>query len=103
MENIGTYIIWPFGIFYGCWVYFMAIWYILWSLGKFFQLWYVAPRKIWQPWYTVSDDPFSFQTVGRLHSLYYQHIMVNLGYRSLLFSKYVRMYVYMHECMNEYL
>jgi hypothetical protein len=30
----------PFCLFYGQMVYFMAIWYIL---------WYVVPRKIWQP------------------------------------------------------
>jgi hypothetical protein len=30
----------------------MAIWYILWSFGIFFpRLWYVVPRKIWQPCY----------------------------------------------------
>jgi hypothetical protein len=33
-------ILWPFGIIYG---YF----------GIFFPFWYVAPRKIWQPWVTV--------------------------------------------------
>jgi hypothetical protein len=27
------YILWPFGIFCGHWVYFVVIWYILWSLG----------------------------------------------------------------------
>jgi hypothetical protein len=26
---------WPFGLFYGHWKYFMAIWYILWSFGIF--------------------------------------------------------------------
>jgi hypothetical protein len=29
--------LWPFGIF-------------LWIFGLFFPFWYVAPRKIWQPW-----------------------------------------------------
>jgi hypothetical protein len=43
------YILWPFGIFYGYLGYFMTIRYILCSLGKFFQFWYQAPRKIWQP------------------------------------------------------
>jgi hypothetical protein len=28
-------ILWPFGIFYGHLVYFMAIWYILWPFGIF--------------------------------------------------------------------
>jgi hypothetical protein len=36
------YILWPFGIFYGRLVYFMAVWY-------FFPFWYVEARKIWQP------------------------------------------------------
>jgi hypothetical protein len=30
------YILWPFGLFYGHLVYFMAIWYILWLFGIFF-------------------------------------------------------------------
>jgi hypothetical protein len=33
------YILWTFGIFYG-------------HLEYFFPFWYVASRKIWQPWYT---------------------------------------------------
>jgi hypothetical protein len=37
------YILWYFNIFIGQLVYFVAIWYI------FFPLWYVVPRKIWQP------------------------------------------------------
>jgi hypothetical protein len=48
------YIVWPFGIFCGhlvyfvaIWVYFMAIRYILWSFWRMF--WYVVPRKTWQP------------------------------------------------------
>jgi hypothetical protein len=43
------YILWPFGIFGGDMVYFMTIWYILYSFGTFFRVWYLAPRKIWQP------------------------------------------------------
>jgi hypothetical protein len=31
-----TYILWPFGIFYGHLAYFMAIWYILWPFGIFY-------------------------------------------------------------------
>jgi hypothetical protein len=30
------YTLWPFGIFYGHLVYFMAIWYILWPFGVFY-------------------------------------------------------------------
>jgi hypothetical protein len=37
------YLLWTFGIFYGHLVYFMDIWYII------TPLWYVVPRKIWQP------------------------------------------------------
>jgi hypothetical protein len=43
-------------IFYGHFVYFPDIWYILWPFGiispvlvYFSAFWYVAPRKIWQP------------------------------------------------------
>jgi hypothetical protein len=64
------YILWPFGTFYGHLVHFMAIWYILWPFGTFYghlvhfmtiwwcssnsvyfpKFWYIASRKIWQPW-----------------------------------------------------
>jgi hypothetical protein len=40
------------GIFYARWEYFTAIWYYmanLWSFGTIFRVWYVVPRKIWQP------------------------------------------------------
>jgi hypothetical protein len=32
---LGKYILWPFGIFFGYLIYFMAIWYILWPFGIF--------------------------------------------------------------------
>jgi hypothetical protein len=35
MENVGTPILWPLGIFDTHLVYLMAIWYILWSIGVF--------------------------------------------------------------------
>jgi hypothetical protein len=45
------------GIFYGLLVYFTAIWYILWPFGILVGYWvyflpfgYVVARKIWQPW-----------------------------------------------------
>jgi hypothetical protein len=45
-----------FGIFYGHFVYFKAIGYILWLFSIFYgyllyfsPFWYVVPRKIWQP------------------------------------------------------
>jgi hypothetical protein len=42
--------LWPFGIFYGHLVYFVAVGYILFLLFAIvFPFWYVAPRKIWQP------------------------------------------------------
>jgi hypothetical protein len=66
------YILRPFGIFYGHLVYFTAIWYILrqcdifygnvvyftaiWSILR--PLWYVVPRKIWQPcyhWFSIME------------------------------------------------
>jgi hypothetical protein len=34
------YTLWPFGMFYGYLVYFSPFW-------------YVVPKKIWQPWFTV--------------------------------------------------
>jgi hypothetical protein len=43
--------LWSFGIFYGHLVHVMVIWYMLWSFGTFFPFWYVAPGKIWQPWF----------------------------------------------------
>jgi hypothetical protein len=45
-----------FGLFYGYWVYFVGIWYILWFFGIFFPV--LAPKKIWQPWTkeTLSHD-----------------------------------------------
>jgi ribose/xylose/arabinose/galactoside ABC-type transport system permease subunit len=36
MKYVGTYMLWPFGIFDGQLIKVMAIWHILWSLGTFF-------------------------------------------------------------------
>jgi hypothetical protein len=36
MKDVGTYMLWPFGIFDGQLIKVMAIWHILWSLGTFF-------------------------------------------------------------------
>jgi hypothetical protein len=33
MEDLGTHILWQFGLFYGYLVYFVAIWSILWLFG----------------------------------------------------------------------
>jgi hypothetical protein len=50
MEDVGMYIICPFGLcIYGYLVYFTAIWYILWPLGVFFPFWYVVPKKSGNP------------------------------------------------------
>jgi hypothetical protein len=50
------------GIFYGYLVYFMAIWYILRVFGTFPPPFcYVEPRKICQPWIsmsTIESSPF---------------------------------------------
>jgi hypothetical protein len=48
-EDVGIFmailsILQPTGIFYGHLVHFVVIWYI------FCPFWYVAARKIWQPW-----------------------------------------------------
>jgi hypothetical protein len=41
------YILWPFGIFYGRLVHFMAFWYILWPFGTFYgDLVYLWPFEI---------------------------------------------------------
>jgi hypothetical protein len=47
----GWYFLFPFGLFYGHWKYFMDIWYILWSFGifcghlvYFVVIWYNFPR-----------------------------------------------------------
>jgi hypothetical protein len=49
-------------IFYGHFVNFSAIWYILWTFGiispvliYFSPFWCFAPRKIWQPWTGVDQ------------------------------------------------
>jgi hypothetical protein len=44
------YILCSFGTFCVNLVHFVFIWYILCSFGTFSQIWYNAPRKIWQPW-----------------------------------------------------
>jgi hypothetical protein len=51
------------GIFYVHFVHFMAIWSIVWPIGLFkvnwyifSPFWYVAPRKIWQPWFAGSRN-----------------------------------------------
>jgi hypothetical protein len=49
MEDVGIPI-------YGQMVYFMAIWYNFWSFGIFFPIWYVVPRKIWQPCVAQQDS-----------------------------------------------
>jgi hypothetical protein len=38
MENVGTYIVWTFGIFFCHLMNFMGIWYILRSFGVFFPV-----------------------------------------------------------------
>jgi hypothetical protein len=73
----GWYIVWPFGLFYGNLVYFEAIWYILRLFGIFcrhliyfvaiwyilhmfiWYTWFIAPRKIWQPWSHFASAVFS--------------------------------------------
>jgi hypothetical protein len=37
MEDVGTFY-WPFGIFFGLLVCFMAVWYICWSFSRFGML-----------------------------------------------------------------
>jgi hypothetical protein len=56
MEDVGTCILFPFGLFSCHLVYFVGMWYILWFFGIFYgylvcgyPFWYVFPRKIWQP------------------------------------------------------
>jgi hypothetical protein len=38
-----------FGRLGGCYLNFIAMWYILWSFVVFSPFWYIVPRKIWQP------------------------------------------------------
>jgi hypothetical protein len=42
-------ILWPFGIFHGHLVYFMAIWYICWLVGIFFLLGILYQEKSGNP------------------------------------------------------
>jgi hypothetical protein len=41
----------PFWYFYGHLVYFVSIWYTYFPGRPLDLLWYVVPRKIWQPWF----------------------------------------------------
>jgi hypothetical protein len=58
MEDVGMYIIWPFGLFCGHLVYFAAIWVSFKAMWYIFAFWYIFPvlvcctNKIWQPWTT---------------------------------------------------
>jgi hypothetical protein len=50
----GWYILWPFWIYCGHLVHFLAIWYIFWSFSNLVAIWYTVSRKIWQPRSVVS-------------------------------------------------
>jgi hypothetical protein len=70
MEDVGIHILRAFGMFYCHLVYFTAIWYILLpfhivcsrsvvfcgNVVYFSPFWYVAPRKIWQPWSSTKNQ-----------------------------------------------
>jgi hypothetical protein len=45
--KVGIHILWPFCIFYGHLVYFMAIWYILWPFGNLVAIQYSSPPAFW--------------------------------------------------------
>jgi hypothetical protein len=45
MEDVGTYILWPFILFYGLSVYFVAIWNILWLFGIYFPVLVCCTKK----------------------------------------------------------
>jgi hypothetical protein len=45
MEDIGTYILRPFGLFNDHLVYFVAIWYMLWLFGIFFRVLVCCTKK----------------------------------------------------------
>jgi hypothetical protein len=49
-ENFGTLYDGHLVYFSVIWYTFVIIWHILLSFGIFSPLWYVAPKKIWQPW-----------------------------------------------------
>jgi hypothetical protein len=49
-NGICWYILWPFSIFYGRFVYFVTIRYIRWSFGIFFPVLVFCVRNIWQTW-----------------------------------------------------
>jgi hypothetical protein len=51
-ENDGS-ILWSFGTF-GYGVYFMSLGYFYNYFVYFLPFWYIVPRKIWQPWFSVS-------------------------------------------------
>jgi hypothetical protein len=43
------YILWPFGIFIGIWIFYGLL---VCFMVIFFQFWCFVPRRIWQHWYT---------------------------------------------------
>jgi hypothetical protein len=46
LEDIGMESV---GLFSGHSEYFTSVGYILWASGNFVVIWYIVPRKIWQP------------------------------------------------------
>jgi hypothetical protein len=59
-------LLWPFGIFYGHLVNFVAIWYSLWSFGIFFPVLVCLDReKSGNPGLVVSSSPSEIGAKGR--------------------------------------
>jgi hypothetical protein len=50
MENIVTYMFWSLVIVYYHWVFLWAFCNFYGHLVYFSALWYILPRKLWQPW-----------------------------------------------------
>jgi hypothetical protein len=62
----GWYILWPFGIHYGHFVHFMAIWLFSGNLVYVPPFWYIMSRKIWQPCFIAQNK---LENEGGFHSM----------------------------------
>jgi hypothetical protein len=68
------YILWPFGLFYGhlgCFGIFYG------GLVYFVAIWYVATRKIWQPWCEISTRKKSKDRAAKLQWTYAGIVLVD--------------------------
>jgi hypothetical protein len=56
MKNLGTYILWPFGIYCSHFVHLMALGLFSGNFVYFPSFWYIVSRTIWQPWFQAVSE-----------------------------------------------